>query len=89
MPDLVCDRLDRSRLGAGGPRPGGQRILSPRASISATTASIPRWSMIFMPLVLRRSLTWRPREGTQYRLVWRFGSQRRLVWRWEWETELP
>lgn len=50
---------------------------------------MPFLSMILIPLALTVSLTVRPSDGTQYRLVWRLGSQRRLDRRWEWETEWP
>src|SRR5690606_10740800 len=43
----------------------GHQIFSPRARIWATTTSMPRRSMVLIPLALTRSVTVRPSDGTR------------------------
>ena len=50
---------------------------SPRARISLRTASIPRLSIMRMPLEERRKLTNRPSEATQNLCVCKLGKKRR------------
>src|ERR1700752_2375802 len=61
----------------------------PCARSSATTLSRPFFSMVRMPLVVRRSVTQRFSVSSQKRCVCRFGRKRRRFLLLAWETRLP
>ena len=61
----------------------------PRARSSASTVSIPRLSIIRIPLDDTRSETKRFSDSTQKRWLWRLGKKRRRVRFFACETLLP
>src|SRR6202008_2755859 len=65
------------------------QTLWPWARSCATTLSIPRFSRVRMPLVVRRSVTQRFSVSSQKRCVCRFGRKRRRFLLLAWETRLP
>ena len=65
------------------------QTFSPRARNSANTTSIPRLSIMRMPLEVSRNDTKRFSLSTQKRWLCKFGRNRRLVRFFAWETLLP